>query len=92
MPEDIAKTVAMMSRGDIGYSTGQVVMVDGGFNISRSGGQLLPTINRSFPWANCSRIGYLTVSWVILATLSTLVSPATVTASIPMVFINVSDC
>ncbi|HMD69616.1 MAG TPA: 3-ketoacyl-ACP reductase [Chitinivibrionales bacterium] len=35
MPEDIAKCAAMMARGDIGYSTGQVVNVDGGFNISR---------------------------------------------------------
>ncbi len=35
LPEDIAKTAAMMARGDIGYSTGQVVNVDGGFSISR---------------------------------------------------------
>jgi NAD(P)-dependent dehydrogenase (short-subunit alcohol dehydrogenase family) len=35
LPEDIAKTAAMMARGDIGYSTGQVVNVDGGFTISR---------------------------------------------------------
>ena len=35
VPEDIAKAVAMMSRGDIGYSTGQVVMVDGGFSVER---------------------------------------------------------
>ncbi|MBO5899861.1 MAG: SDR family oxidoreductase, partial [Lentisphaeria bacterium] len=34
-PEDIAKTVAMMLRGDIGYSTGQVIDVDGGMNIQR---------------------------------------------------------
>ena len=35
IPEDIAKAVAMMARGDIGYSTGQVVMVDGGFSVER---------------------------------------------------------
>ena len=35
VPEDIAKAVAMMARGDIGYSTGQVVMVDGGFSVER---------------------------------------------------------
>ncbi|HRR05982.1 MAG TPA: SDR family oxidoreductase, partial [Victivallales bacterium] len=34
-PEDIAKTALMMARGDIAYSTGQVVYVDGGFSISR---------------------------------------------------------
>lgn len=35
LPEDIAKCAAMMARGDIGYSTGQVVNVDGGFTVSR---------------------------------------------------------
>jgi 3-oxoacyl-[acyl-carrier protein] reductase len=35
LPEDVAKTAAMMARGDIGYSTGQVVNVDGGFSVSR---------------------------------------------------------
>jgi NAD(P)-dependent dehydrogenase (short-subunit alcohol dehydrogenase family) len=35
LPEDIGKAVAMMVRGDIAYSTGQVVMVDGGFGIER---------------------------------------------------------
>jgi 3-oxoacyl-[acyl-carrier protein] reductase len=35
LPDDIAKTVVMMARGDIGYSTGQVINVDGGFGISR---------------------------------------------------------
>lgn len=35
VPDDIAKTAAMMARGDIGYSTGQVVAVDGGFGVSR---------------------------------------------------------
>lgn len=32
-PEDIGKAVAMMARGDIAYSTGQVVMVDGGMTV-----------------------------------------------------------
>ena len=35
LPEDIGRTVAMMVRGDIAYSTGQVIMVDGGLDISR---------------------------------------------------------
>lgn len=35
LPEDIAKCAAMMARGDVGYSTGQVVNVDGGFTVSR---------------------------------------------------------
>ncbi len=35
LPDDIARCVAMMARGDIAYSTGQVVNVDGGFSISR---------------------------------------------------------
>jgi len=34
-PEDVAKAVAMMVRGDIAYSTGQVIMVDGGFSVQR---------------------------------------------------------
>lgn len=34
-PEDVARAVAMMVRGDIAYSTGQVVMVDGGFSLQR---------------------------------------------------------
>jgi 3-oxoacyl-[acyl-carrier protein] reductase len=29
-PEDVGKAVAMLSRGDLPYSTGAVVMVDGG--------------------------------------------------------------
>ena len=33
--EDIGKAVAMMARGDIHYSTGQVVMVDGGMTVQR---------------------------------------------------------
>lgn len=35
LPADIAKTVAMMARGDIAYSTGQVINIDGGFSVSR---------------------------------------------------------
>ncbi len=35
LPEDISKAVAMMARGDIPYSTGQVIMVDGGFTVER---------------------------------------------------------
>lgn len=35
LPEDIGNAVAMMVRGDIGYSTGQVIMVDGGFSVER---------------------------------------------------------
>jgi NAD(P)-dependent dehydrogenase (short-subunit alcohol dehydrogenase family) len=34
-PEDVGKTVAMLARGDLPYSTGQVVMVDGGLTIPR---------------------------------------------------------
>ena len=29
MPQDVGKAAAMLSRGDLGYSTGQVIMVDG---------------------------------------------------------------
>ena len=35
LPEDIAKAAAMMARGDIGYSTGQIITIDGGFTVSR---------------------------------------------------------
>ena len=35
LPEDIGRAVAMMVRGDLAYSTGQVVMVDGGFSLER---------------------------------------------------------
>jgi len=35
LPEDVGKAVAMMVRGEIGYSTGQVIMVDGGFSVPR---------------------------------------------------------
>jgi len=35
-PEDAGKAVAMMVRGDIAYSTGQVIMLDGGgFGVQR---------------------------------------------------------
>lgn len=34
-PEDVGKAVAMLARGDLLYSTGQVVMVDGGVALSR---------------------------------------------------------
>lgn len=34
-PDDIGKAVAMLVRGDIGYSTGQVIMVDGGMTLQR---------------------------------------------------------
>ncbi len=32
-PEDIGKAVAMLTRGDLSYSTGQVINVDGGFTL-----------------------------------------------------------
>ena len=35
LPEDIGRAAAMMARGDIAYSTGQVLMVDGGFSVER---------------------------------------------------------
>ena len=35
LPEDIGRAVAMMARGDIAYSTGQVVLVDGGLTVQR---------------------------------------------------------
>lgn len=34
-PEDVGKAVASFARGDFPYSTGQVMMVDGGLTISR---------------------------------------------------------
>ncbi len=34
-PEDVGKTVAALVRGDFPYSTGQVVMVDGGITLPR---------------------------------------------------------
>ena len=34
-PEDVGKAVAMLIRGDLPYSTGQVIMVDGGLTVER---------------------------------------------------------
>jgi len=34
-PQDIAKAAAALVRGDFAYSTGQVIMVDGGMTIPR---------------------------------------------------------
>lgn len=34
-PEDIARAVAMLARGDLRYSTGQVILVDGGMTCPR---------------------------------------------------------
>lgn len=34
-PDDVGRAVAMLTRGDLAYSTGQVVMVDGGFTTRR---------------------------------------------------------
>ena len=34
-PEDIGKAAAMLARGDLGYSTGQVLYVDGGLTVQR---------------------------------------------------------
>jgi len=33
--EDVGKAVRMLSSGDLSYSTGQVVMVDGGMTVDR---------------------------------------------------------
>ncbi len=35
LPEDVGKVAAMMVRGDVAYSPGQVIMVDGGLTIPR---------------------------------------------------------
>jgi NAD(P)-dependent dehydrogenase (short-subunit alcohol dehydrogenase family) len=35
LPEDIGRAAAMLVRGDLAYSTGQVIMVDGGFTVQR---------------------------------------------------------
>lgn len=35
LPEDVGKAVAVLVRGDLSYSTGQVLMVDGGLTIDR---------------------------------------------------------
>jgi NAD(P)-dependent dehydrogenase (short-subunit alcohol dehydrogenase family) len=34
-PEDVGRAVAMLVRGDLPYSTGQVLMVDGGLTVPR---------------------------------------------------------
>lgn len=34
-PEDVGRAVAMLARGDLPYSTGQVIMVDGGLTLPR---------------------------------------------------------
>lgn len=34
-PDDVGRAVAMLARGDLAYSTGQVIMVDGGVSLSR---------------------------------------------------------
>jgi 3-oxoacyl-[acyl-carrier protein] reductase len=34
-PEDVGRAVTMLASGELPYSTGQVVMVDGGFSVSR---------------------------------------------------------
>ena len=35
LPEDVGRAVAVLARGDLTYSTGQVLMVDGGFSVQR---------------------------------------------------------
>jgi len=35
LPEDIGKAVAMLARGDLPYSTGQIIMIDGGLTLPR---------------------------------------------------------
>ena len=34
-PEDVGKAVAALAKGEMMYSTGQVIMVDGGLTLSR---------------------------------------------------------
>ena len=34
-PDDVGKAVAALARGDFPYSTGQVIMVDGGLSLQR---------------------------------------------------------
>ena len=34
-PDDIGRAVAMLARGDLAYSTGQVILVDGGITVPR---------------------------------------------------------
>ncbi len=35
MPADIAKAAAMLARGDLAYSTGQIITLDGGYTVPR---------------------------------------------------------
>jgi 3-oxoacyl-[acyl-carrier protein] reductase len=35
MPDDVGKAVAMLARGDLPYSPGQVILVDGGMTVQR---------------------------------------------------------
>lgn len=35
LPDDVGRAAAMLARGDLAYSTGQVIMVDGGFTVAR---------------------------------------------------------
>jgi len=35
MPADVGRAVAMLARGDLPYSTGQVILVDGGLTVPR---------------------------------------------------------
>ena len=35
LPEDVGRAAAMLARGDLGYSTGQVLMIDGGLALQR---------------------------------------------------------
>jgi 3-oxoacyl-[acyl-carrier protein] reductase len=35
IPEDIGKAAAMLAKGGLPYSTGQVIMVDGGMTLGR---------------------------------------------------------
>lgn len=35
LPEDVGRAVAMLARGDLRYSTGQVILVDGGMTLGR---------------------------------------------------------
>jgi 3-oxoacyl-[acyl-carrier protein] reductase len=35
LPEDVGRAAAMLARGDLGYSTGQVILVDGGMTLQR---------------------------------------------------------
>jgi NAD(P)-dependent dehydrogenase (short-subunit alcohol dehydrogenase family) len=35
LPEDIGRAAALLVRGDLAYSTGQVILVDGGMTVQR---------------------------------------------------------